>query len=128
MNTISKHLFVVLGAAASLAAPLGAQAAPPAPAKKAASTANQVPRGAGERGDRRVVYYITNTTATGSHIPVVVQRYQGTNTYLNSGVRIGSAYDSRDISTTGSLSVGGALTQLDPAISSVGTGVGIGNH
>lgn len=123
MNTIYKNLFVVLGAAACVAAPLSAQAAPPAKKTQKAVTTSQAPRGAGERGDRRAVYYITSVTATGSHIPVVVQRYQGRNTYLNSGIRIGSAYDSRDVDTTGALSVGGALTQLDPAISSVGTGI-----
>ena len=117
MNIISKRLlFVVLGASVSLTTPLSAQTSSTAGTKRVTITATRPPTGAGERGDRRVVYYITNTTATGSNIPMVYQRYQGQTSARGSAFQTGSAYNIKSADVTGSLSVGGTLRGLDPAI------------
>ena len=121
MNIISKQLsLVVLGAAVSLAAPLSAQTGSTAPSRTVTINAKRPPAGAGERGDRRVVYYITDNIATGSHIPVVYRRYQGRTTSQNSAFQVGSTYGSRELGLTGSLDVKGALLNIDPAIGSAG--------
>ena len=73
--------------------------------------------------NHRCIYYITNYTATGSHIPQVVTIYEGYRTvngsFTTASRSAGSVYNAGDISLTGSLSVGGALREIDPAISSV---------
>ena len=61
----------------------------------------------------RTYIYITNQVVTGSHIPVVVTRYHGHN--ITSSPLV--SYDQTDISETGALDVGTALTTRDPAIS-----------
>ena len=66
--------------------------------------------------NHRCVYYITSYTVTGSSIPQVVTRYEGTNTTANA-FTTGRAFGSRDLGLTGSLNVGAALYALDPAIS-----------
>ena len=64
----------------------------------------------------QAVYYISNYTPTGSHIPQTVCRYEGQN-HVFSSFANGRAYGSDDIGLTGSLNVGGALAALDPAVS-----------
>ena len=60
----------------------------------------------------REYIFITNQAVTGSHIPVTVTRYHGHNTTSSPLV----SYDQTDISETGSLDVGSALRERDPAI------------
>ena len=64
----------------------------------------------------RVISYITSKSVTGSHIPLVVARYDG-QYYSNSPL---SVYGRPDLDRTGQLSVQGELYQSEPAISSVG--------
>ena len=121
MNILSKHLsLVVFGAAVSLASPLSAQTGSIASDRRVTINAKRPPAGAGERGDRREVFYITDSTATGSHIPVVYRRYQGRTTTQDSSFQVGSTYGTREIGLTGALGVKGALFTLDPAIGSAG--------
>ena len=61
---------------------------------------------------KRVVYYITTETHTGSLIPMVYRSYGGrVDSASNAAV-----YGSSAIRSTGSLDVGSALTMLDPSI------------
>jgi hypothetical protein len=103
-----KRLIAVLGITAGLVAPLSAQNTPGnerTPAKvKAVSNS-------------RCIYYVTSVPSTGSHIPVVIRRYRGTDAAVF-GSSPGSRYTSGDIGLTGSLTVQGALYTLDPAFSS----------
>ena len=70
--------------------------------------------------NHRCVYYITTYTATGSHLPEVVTRYGGRNyvqgSFTTSSRSAGNVYNVSDIGLTGALTVGGALRELDPAI------------
>ena len=59
-------------------------------------------------------HYITTVSATGSHLPLVVCRYDG-HTYSQSPF---AAYTAPQLDQTGQLNVGAQLAQRDPAISS----------
>ena len=118
-----KLLLVLLGITACCLTPLRAQNTPGnalEPVRVVKSKARPVTRNtAPAKTKARVVYYITNVPATGSHIPVVIRRYQGKNTALFNS-QPGSNYSAGDIGLTGALNVGSALYDLDPAISSAG--------
>ena len=62
--------------------------------------------------DNRAVYVITHGTSTGSLIPTVYRIYRGRVTASSS--RSSATY--ADLSLAGSESVAGALTRLDPSI------------
>ena len=62
----------------------------------------------------RQVVYITNVTATGSHLPLVVTKY-GNNVHSTSSL---VAYSQPQLDQTGQLNVGAQITQRDPAVSS----------
>ena len=66
---------------------------------------------------RRVVY-VTNQTATGSHLPLVVGRYQG---HYDSMAPL-AVYGRPDLDRTGQLNVAGELLQREPSISSARAG------
>ena len=114
-----KSKLVLLGVLAALAAPvISAKADEPAKAKKRVKAQATATRSAAQAVDARRdrdTFYITNHVVTGSHLPVVVTRYQGHN--INSSPLV--SYDQTDISTTGALDVGSALVSRDPAISFV---------
>ena len=61
---------------------------------------------------KREVHYITSVQSTGSHLPIVVSRYEG---QYRSHSPI-SVYGKQDLDRTGQLSVAGELSQRDPAI------------
>ena len=63
--------------------------------------------------DNRVVYVIMRSNGTGSSIPTVYRIYHGRVT--SSSSRSGSTY--ADLSPSGSESVAGSLTRIDPSIS-----------
>lgn len=118
-----KYFFALLAVSAGLLTPLSVQANP-----------NLTPRGVpvdqiNHKTHKNVaparppkttlpIYYITSYTPTGSHIPMVVCRYQGRYYPMNSFAP-DAVYTQGDIGLSGSLNVGGALRTLDPAISSV---------
>lgn len=115
-----KRLLVLIGITAGMATSLLAQTANDSPrpvsTPKGAARAKQNAAVARAIREHRAVYFISNTTSTGSHIPQVVCHYEGRNTNLN-GFTNGRIYNSGDLGLTGSLNVGGALYSLDPAIS-----------
>ena len=61
---------------------------------------------------KRAVHYITSVQATGSHLPLVVSRYEGQ--YHSQSPT--SVYGKPDFDRTGQLGVAGELFQRDPAI------------
>ncbi len=61
---------------------------------------------------KQSVYYITSVQATGSHLPLVVARYDG---HYHSQSPI-SVYGKPNLDRTGQLGVAGELNQRDPAI------------
>ena len=67
------------------------------------------------RPERQVIY-ITNQSVTGSHLPLVVGRYNGTYDSMSPTAVFGRP----DLDRTGQLSVAGELAQRDPALSSAG--------
>ena len=113
-----KHPLVLLGLAASLLFPLAVQADP-----ESARTGDDVARAKTHKttvaasahapAARRVVY-ITSRSATGSHLPIVVGRYQG---HYDS-MAPNAVYGRPDLDRTGQLDVAGELYQRDPSISS----------
>lgn len=119
-----KYLFALLGMAAALAAPLSVQANPEYAytSAKAAHGSSKTRKNAAvvqAPNNTQAYYYITHYTPTGSHIPLVICKYQGHYYPMNTFAGPGAGYDQGDIATSGALSVGGALRTLDPAISSV---------
>ena len=108
-------LSTFMGLAASLSAQTANDSYRPASHPQGADKARQDAAIARAVRAHKCVYYITDYTATGSHIPQVVTRYEGHNIAYNSFTR-GRVYSSDDIGLTGSLDVGGALRSLDPAI------------
>ena len=118
-----KHLIVLLGITACLVAPLSAQNDSGDAQQGARIVRVKAKSTAQARAKSRCVYYITNVTTAGSHIPLVVRRYKGEDSVMYQASH-GKGYNAGDIGLTGSLNVQGALTELDPAISSVaGRGV-----
>ena len=111
-----KNTFVLLGIAASVVAPLSAQADP-----ESFHTGDngQVARAKHAQPARRVVY-ITNKSVTGSHLPLVVGRYNGQYDSMSPL----SVYGRPDLDRTGQLNVGAELVQRDPAISFSSGGFG----
>ncbi len=106
-----KKTIALFGAVAGLclvqtgrATPYDTQTPLVSPSKSASTTKKQ----------KRAVYYITSVSATGSHLPTVVCRYQGNN-YSQSPIAV---YGTPQLDRTGQLSVAGELYQRDPAISS----------
>ena len=118
-----KRLLFLLGISAGLTTSLLAQTANdsprPASVPTGAAKARQNAAIARAVREHRAVYYISTYTPTGSHIPQVICRYEGHNVSIGNSSP-GSVYGAKDIGLTGALNVGGALTVLDPAISSVG--------
>ena len=118
-----KYLPVLLGLTLGVAGSLSAQTANdsvrPGTVHTGADKAREDARIARALKNGQPVYYITSHTPTGSLLPEVVRRYQGSYSSL-SVVSHGSTYGTYDIGLTGSLNVGGALTTIDPAISSAG--------
>ena len=112
-----KHPLVFLGLAASLLFPLAVQADP-----ESARTGDDVARAKTSKttvasahapAAHRVVY-ITSRGSTGSHLPIVVGRYQG---HYDS-MAPNAVYGRPDLDRTGQLDVAGELYQRDPSISS----------
>ena len=109
-------LSITMGLAASLSAQTANGSARPASHPQDAAKAQQDAAIARAVKAHKSVFYITDYTPTGSHIPQVVTRYEGHN-YTFSSFTNGRIYSSEDIGLTGSLNVGSALRSLDPAIS-----------
>ena len=115
-----KHLLVLLGAAFGLTtATLSAQTAndSPRPSSMPTGAAKTRQDAAIARAikNHRCIFFITNYTVTGSHIPVVVTHYEGLN-YTSNSFTPSRIYSSGAIGLSGSLNVGSALSALDPAI------------
>ena len=113
-----KHILVLLGLAASILSPLTVQADP-----ESARTGDDVARAKTHKNtstasvhapDARRVVYITSREATGTHLPIVVGRYQG---HYDS-MAPNAVYGRPDLDRTGQLNVAGELYQRDPSISS----------
>lgn len=105
---------------ASLLVPFSVQASPGSssagnPASRGKTKARSVH--AAPAPTNREVVYITSRDVTGSHIPLVVCRYNGRYNSLSTV----AVYGRPDLDRTGQLDVGGELLQTDPAISSVGS-------
>ena len=86
------------------ATPYGTEPGQVVPPKSAPHVAKAAPK--------RAVYYITSVNATGSHLPLVVCRYNGSY-YSQSPFAV---YGRPDLDRTGQLTVIGELAQRDPAI------------
>ena len=109
-------LSIVMGLAASLSAQTANDTHRPASRPQGADKARQDAAIARAVAAHKSVFYITDYTPTGSHIPQVVTRYEGHN-YTFSSFSRSRIYSGEDIGLTGSLDVGSALRSLDPAIS-----------
>lgn len=119
-----KHLSLLLGITLGCVAPLAVQAeqtaliadttAPQAKAKK-----NTVVVTAPAPAKKPKVWYeVTNLTAVGSHLPVVVC-HRGDLMYVMGSFHPGKAYrrSGSGLDTTGAANVAGELISLDPAFS-----------
>ncbi len=116
-----KHLLIALGLTFCCTAPLMAQNTPGNALTPARATQGNTKTGpktvSRTTKNSRAVYYITSVNPTGSHLPLVVSRYEGRN-YPMFQSSPGSNYGTGDVGATGALNVQGALRTLDPAISS----------
>jgi len=114
-----KKTLVLLGVLAAVTVPLSAHADP-----ESQRTGDSLARSKGKthntaavaRTSRYQTVYITNKSVTGSNIPLVVGRYNG----RYDSMAPTAVYGRPDLDRNGQLSVGGELTQRDPAVSSVG--------
>ncbi len=118
-----KNKLVLLGIVAGIVAPLSAQADPES--FRSGDTTGQLKAKTHQKAaatkaqPARQVVYITNQSATGSHLPLVVGRYNGHYDSMSPT----SVYGRPDLDRTGQLNVQGELAQRDPAISSAGNGM-----
>ena len=112
-----KQLFALLAVSAGLLTPLSVQANPDITPRgvPVAQTNHKTHKSAAPK-TTLPVYYITSYTPTGSHIPLVLCRYQG-HYYPMNPFAPDAVYTQGDVGLSGSLNVAGALRTLDPAIS-----------
>ena len=75
------------------------------------TAANTVNKSKYPSKSRHATIYITTVPAVGSHLPLVVRRYQGSVDCMSPTV----AYGSPQLDQTGQLNVGAAIVQRDPA-------------
>lgn len=120
-----KTPFVVFGLTIALVTSLSAQVAkglkgqhPETEAFQQASSRNLHPSRilvVKARNKEPQVYYLTNFTVTGSHIPVVIRRYKGVNQPIDSGFRRNDVYVSTGVGTFGDGDLRNTLRKVEPA-------------
>ena len=117
-----KHLVVAFGISACFLNQVSAQNTPgnalqPTRVVVQSASAPVTKTTAPAKSRERVVYYITNLPATGSHIPLVVRRYKGQNTVLFNS-QSGASYSANGRGSDAPSNALSALYQTDPALSS----------
>ena len=119
-----KRLSILLGIAAGFVAPLAAHAeqtaliadtTPPQPKAKASRVVVKAPA---PRKAQRVRYEVTNLTAAGSHIPIVVCHYDGLMYTKGGSFTAKKEYRKEGgvVDCTGAGNLEGGLAGVDPAI------------